>query len=314
MKRVSALRALGATGMAALAPRRARAAGETVRVIAFPIDTGLEVHYAQSAGLAEQAGLNIRTEMMSFGAASQSALLGGAADIGNSNPGSLAIARERGLSMVIVASGGLYSTKEPTSQLMVPKDSPLRTARDLNGKTVAINGLNSLSHFAVQAWIDKNGGDAKNVKFIDMPFAEMPITLVAKRIDAALVAEPQLTVIKKDARVFSNAYDAVAEHFVISIWVATAAWAAANPDVARRFAAMIYRTAAWANTHRPQTAEVLAKTTQLDPGIVRSMSRITFAESSDPGLIKPQLDVTLKYGAITKPVTPEELFAPEVRR
>jgi NitT/TauT family transport system substrate-binding protein len=313
MKRAHALGALGSVGAAALTPRMARAAGEAVRVIAFPIDTGLEVHYAQGAGLVDQAGLSITTQMMSFGAASQAALAGGAADIANSNPGSLAIAREKGIPLVILASGGLYSSKEPTSAMMVAKDSPLKSAREMAGKTIAINGLNSLSHFAVQAWIDQNGGDSKAAKYIDMSFAEMPQTLAAHRIDAALLAEPTLSLAKKDCRIFSNAYDAVAEHFVISIWVAMQPWVSAHPDAARRFAQMIYRTGAWANAHRPQTADVLVKTTQLDPSVVRSMNRIVFAESSDAALIKPQIDITYKFGAITKAVSAESLFAPEVR-
>jgi NitT/TauT family transport system substrate-binding protein len=307
--------ALGLLGSAAsiVVPARARAANDTVRVISFPIDTGLEVHYAQSGHFDEQAGLKFETQMMSFGAASQSALLGGSADIVNSNPGSLAIAREHGFPLVIVAAGGLYSSAEPTSTMMVPKDSTLRTARDFAGKTIAINGLNSLSHFAVQAWIDKNGGDSKSAHYVDLPFAQMPQTLASHRIDAALLAEPNLTAAKQDARIFANVYDAVAPHFVISIWVSTQQWVSANPDVARRFAQMLYRTATWANAHRAQTADVLAATTKLDPANVKSMNRIVFAESADAALIQPQLDITLKYGAITKPVVAAECFAAEVR-
>jgi NitT/TauT family transport system substrate-binding protein len=316
VNRAALVRGLGAAAAGAVVvrlPLRAQAA-DTIRVISFPIDTGLEVLYAQTAGISDQAGLTLTTEMMNFGAVSQSAIASGAADIGNSNVGSLAVAREKGLPLVIVASGGMYSSKEPTSVLMVPKDSPARTARDLNGKIVAVNGLNSLSQFAAEAWIDKNGGDSKSVHWLDMQFSEMPLTLASHRIDAALVAEPQATMAREGARVFADAYDAIGEHFVISIWVATASWVTANAELARRFAAMIYKTAAWANTHRAQTGEVLAKTTRLDAGLVHTMHRITFAESGDPVLVKPQIDMALRYGAIAKPIAPEELFAPELRR
>jgi NitT/TauT family transport system substrate-binding protein len=307
------LLALSAAAIVAGVPHRARA-DEPLRLISFPIDTGMEVLYADSAGLTLQAGITLQNTMMNFGAASQSALIGGAADVANSNVASLAIAREKGLPLVLIASGGLYTSREPTSVLMVAKDSPLRTARELEGQVVAINGLNSLSHFAAQAWIDKNGGNAKNVKWIDMPFSEMPPSLSGHRIAAALIAEPQVTIAKDVARVLANAYDAIAPRFVISVWVSTAAWASANPDRARAFARMVYRGAAWANTHRAQTAEVLEKSTRLDPALARTMNRITFAESADPELVRPQIDACLKYGALTKPVRAEELFAPEVLR
>lgn len=315
VNRGTLLRVAGLASAAAALPRRARAA-DTLRIISLPIDTGLEVLYAQSAGLTEQAGLALENSMMNFGAASQSALLGGAADVANSNVASLAIAREKGLPIVLLASGGLYSSKEPTSVLMVPPKSAAKGARDLDGGTVAVNGLNSLSQFAAEAWIDANGGSSKSVRWIDMPFSEMPPALSANRIDAALVAEPQVTIARQagSARIFSKAYDAIAPRFVISVWVSTAAWAAANPQLARRFAAMIYRAGAWANGHRAQTADVLAKQTRLDPTLARTMNRITFAESGDPALLRPQIDACLKYGALTKPVAAADLFAPEVRR
>ena len=54
--------------------------------------------------------------------------------------------------------------------------------------------------------------------------------------------------------------------------------------------------------------------TKLDPAIVRAMPRVTFDEAPDPASLKPHLDAALKYGLITKPVAPEDLFAPELRK
>ena len=313
MKRNSAIRLLGAAGVAPLFPRPASAA-DVIRVIGLPIDTGLEVQYAQAGGIVEQSGLNLHVQTLYAGAAVQAAIAGGSADIGLTNVSSLATAREKGLPLVMIAPAGLYVSKEPSSVLMVARDSTLRTAHDLNGKTVAVNGLKSISQLGPQIWIDKNGGDSTSVHFIDMPFAEMPQALATHRIDAALIAEPLATKAKKDARVFADVYDAIGPRFLITCWFSTAAWVAANPDLARKFAAMIYRAAAWSNTHRAQTADVLISITHLNPALVRVMPRVTFAESPDPASLKPHLDAALKYGLITKPVAPEDLFAPELRK
>jgi NitT/TauT family transport system substrate-binding protein len=314
MKRDRAIRLLGAAGVAPLLPVSAASAADPIRVIGLPIDTGLEVQYAQAAGIVDQSGLSLHAETMYAGAAVQAAIAGGAADIGLTNVSSLATAREKGLPLVMVAPAGLYTSKEPTSVLMVARDSTLRTARDLNGKIIAVNGLKSISQLGPEIWMDKNGGDSTTVHFIDMPFAEMPQALATHRVDAALVAEPQATSAKKDARVFAAVYDAIGSRFLITAWFSTAAWVSANPDLARKFAAMIYRAAAWSNTHRAQTAEVLIGLTKLDPAIVRAMPRVVFDESPDPAALKPHLDAALKYGLITKPVAPEDLFAPELRK
>jgi NitT/TauT family transport system substrate-binding protein len=316
MKRDMAIRLTAAAGLVPLLAARA-AAAEPIRVIGLPIDTGLEVQYAQAAGLVEQSGLDLHVETMYAGAAVQAAIAGGAADIGLTNVSSLATAREKGLPLVMVAPAGLYIAQEPSSVLMVARDSPLRSAKDLNGKVIAVNGLKSISQLGPEAWIDKNGGDSSTVRFTDMPFADMPLALASHRIDAALIAEPQATTAttaKKDARVFADVYDAIGRRFLITAWFAQAAWVTANPDRARAFAALIYRSAAWANAHRAQTAEVLMSVTHLDPNIVKSMPRVTFAETADTASLQPHLDAALRYGLIAKPLSGADLLAPELRR
>jgi ABC-type nitrate/sulfonate/bicarbonate transport system substrate-binding protein len=314
MKRDLAIRLLGAATITPLLPIGAATAADATRVIGLPIDTGLEVQYAEAAGLVDQSGLSLHVENLYAGAAVQAAVAGGSADIGLTNVSSLATAREKGLPLVMIAPAALYTSKQSTSVLMVALDSPMHTARDLNGKTIAVNGLKSISQLGPEIWIDKNGGDSTTVHFIDMPFAEMPQAIATHRIDAALVAEPQATAATKEARRFANVYDAIGTRFLITAWFSTASWVSANPDLARKFAAMIYRTAAWSNTHHAQTADVLVNITKLDPAIVHAMPRVVFDESADPAAIKPHLDAALKYGLITKPITPEDLFAPELRK
>lgn len=314
MKRETALRLLAAAGAAPLVPLGRASAAEPIRVIGIPIDTGLEIDYAQAGGLVEPSGLAVRTSTMYAGAAIQAAIAGGSADVGLTNVSSLATAREKGLPLVMVAPAGLYTASAPSSVLMVATDAPFKTAKDLNGKTIAVNGLHSISQLGPQMWIDKNGGDASSVKFIDMPFAEMPQALATHRIDAALLAEPQATQAKKEARVFAPVYDAIGSRFLITAWFSTASWVSANADQARKFAALVYKTAAWANAHRAQTAEVLVNVTKLDPAVVRAMPRVVFDESQDPAALKPHLDAALKYGLITKPINPIDLYAPELRK
>ena len=86
---------------------------------------------------------------------------------------SLAVAHARGVPVTIIAPAGLYATNAPTSVCGVAKNSPIKTAKDLNGKTVATNGLKNIGEFGPRAWIDKNGGDSSTVKFIEMPQNEV---------------------------------------------------------------------------------------------------------------------------------------------
>ena len=68
-----------------------------------------------------------------------------------------------------------------------------RTPADLNGKTLAVAGLGSFAQYSAQYWIDKNGGDSKTVKFVEVSPPEMPAALEAHRVDAAAPFEPGIT-------------------------------------------------------------------------------------------------------------------------
>ncbi len=206
----------------------------------------------------------------------------------------------------------LYTSKEPTSFIMVPNDSNVQNAKDLNGKTIAIDGLGNLTQLGVMAWMDKNGGDLKSIKFTEIPFSTMPQALAGHRIDAALITEPLATQAKGAGRIVGNPYDAIAPQFPSSAWVATEAWAA-NRDRANRFVSAMYKTAAWANANRPTTAGILAQFSTLDRELILTMRRARYSESSDARYLPALVDVALRYGLIKKPVNVSEVYAASVR-
>jgi NitT/TauT family transport system substrate-binding protein len=198
--------------------------------------------------------------------------------------------------------------------LLVPIDSPIHSARELNGKTIAVAALRDVSQFAPMAWMDANGGDSKSVKFVEMPFSAMPVALADHRFDAAFLTEPFASRAKDHARVLAPVFDAIAPQFLTSAYVSTTTWSAAHPELARRFAALIYRTGAYANVNRTRTGEILMQIAKIDADQLRVTPRATFAERLDPAAIKPMIDVAARYGAIAAPVAPLSLVVPEVMR
>lgn len=116
-------------------------------------------------------------------------IVAGAADIGFANLASIAFAYSKGIPITVVAPGSVYDRKAVTSALLVAKTSPIQSARDLNGKIVAAAGLGTITEFATRAWVDKNGGDAKTIRFIEMsqPSSGKP-TLPLRRVFLSDVA------------------------------------------------------------------------------------------------------------------------------
>jgi NitT/TauT family transport system substrate-binding protein len=175
--------------------------------------------------------------------------------------------------------------------------SPIRTAKELNGKTIGIPALRTISEYAPRIWMDRNGGDSTTVKFLEIPFASMSAALAAGRIDAAWLTEPYLTNDKRTTRRIGYAFDAIARSFLISAWFTTAAWAHAHPDVEDRFARAVLDGGSWANHHAAASADILVRDLNYDRATLASMIRTRFADQPfTVSMIQPQIDVAARYG------------------
>jgi NitT/TauT family transport system substrate-binding protein len=237
-----------------------------------------------------------------------SAVAGGAIDIGQSNVVSISSAHERGIPFVIVAPASLYTSKQPQSALMVAANSPIRTAKDLNGKTIAVNGLQTISQLGPEAWIDQNGGTLSTVKFIEMPFGAMTDALKAGRVDAALISEPTLTDSRAHGvRLLDNVYDAIGNDFLIGSWFTTSAWAKAHPDLVRKYVAVMAQTARWANTHHAESAKILQAETQTT--VTPTTMRVIFGETLNNAQIQHLIDACAKYGVIKERFPAADIIA-----
>jgi NitT/TauT family transport system substrate-binding protein len=304
------LAATVAAGTLPLTAGRAQAQAPVIRVGDIPIDSASVVFAARDQGFFAKAGVTVDVQEFSNGNTIAAALAGGSLDIGGINILTLATAHEKGLPLKIVASGSTYTAKNPTTAMLVPKSSTLRNARDLAGKAVAVNVLKGIAHISAQAWIDKNGGDSKAVRFIEMPFAVMPTALTANRVDAAVVAEPNLSqALREEARLLGNSYDGIADRWMIDGWVASDAWVAANPDAARRFAEAMRQAAIWANHNQDKTAAIVTAAMKLDPAVVHGMRRATFLERPNLAAVQPVIDTGARYGALAAAFPATDLFA-----
>ena len=277
------------------------AGAQTVQVLnvgTIPLDANGPLYYAQQLGYFKDVGLDVHITPMNSGPTVAAAVVSGALDIGVANVATIAQAHNRGLPFTFIAPGALATPASMTNVIMVAKDSPIRTAADLNGKTIAINGLKDLQQISVQSWIDKHGGDSKTIKFVEVPVSQMAAAVVTHRVDAA----------KADIRVIGNAEDGIAPRFMIIGWFSTEQWIKDHPDLAARFAAAIARASLWANTHDRESLAIFLQTAKLDPQTAASMARSRFGASLDPAMMQPVLDTALKYGVLDRPIAASDLI------
>lgn len=289
----------------------ALAAGDepaTIRVGATGNDTAAEVYYASELGFFKKRNLDVQIENLRNGAAEAAAVAGGALDIGEQNMVSMSNAHMRGLAFTFVAPAGEYVSAASTTNLLVAKNSPVKSAKDLNGKTVAVNALGDLTQIGAQAWIDKNGGDASSVHFIEMPPAEIGAAIARGTVAAGVVPEPALTVAEPETRVLARPYDAIAGRFVINGWFANSGWIQKNPSAAKRFAEAVAEAGRWANAHHAESAKIFARHSKADPAVIARMTRATYGERFDPKGMQAVIDTAVRYKVLAKSFPATELY------
>lgn len=301
--------ALATTAAVLAAPSQLRAQAEiSLRVAAAIQDTNAQAYYAEAAGFFKSANLKVEIVPFASTGAIISALVGGAIDVATAGPLSVVAAREQGIPLSFIAPGGLYDQAAPTTLLMTSKTSTLKTAHDLEGKTVAAQSLHGLTEISVGSWMARNHADPATVKYVEMPSTTMPPALERGQIDAAVIAEPSLAIARTTTRELADVYAAIGKQWYISAWFVHDAWLAKNRDVARAFVQAITKTQDWANTHHAETAKMLQAVAKLTDDNIAHMVRARYGTRLDVRLLQPIMDASVKIGITKGTVSAREML------
>lgn len=268
-----------------------------------------EGYYGKDVGIFAKAGLDAAVTGLQNGGALTAAVMGGALDVVTTNTGSMSTAHAKGLSLVLIAPGANFSNTALTAALLVLKDSPIRSAADLTGKTIGVTTLKSLLHTSVRNWIDTSGGNSEAVGYVELGLPTMLPALKAARVDAVACVEPWVTQAKSEARVLASPYGALAPNFMISGWVTTREWLVANRDTARRFIRSVEAIADWANANPLGSAQIMSKYFGISVATVMGMQRTKMGRKLEPTYVQPVIDVLYKYKLLDKHFPAEEMFA-----
>ncbi len=303
--------ALGLLGGALAAPllARERASAQTaapVRVAFAYTDAFGEAGFADAGGFFKAAGIQVELVTLPNSGAIVAAAAGNALDIGLANPITLTNAIQKGLPFAAFAPAGLFQESHPEALLVVLKNSPIQTAKDLEGKTVSLIEIGGITQTAMTAWLVKNGANPDAVHFIEMSFSAMGAAL-QNRIDAAFISGPPLAAIRADTRAIGSPYAAIASQWSINLWFATRTWLNDNAATAHRFAQAVAKSAPWINSHPAETLAVMkqyAPATADTPNLVRTH----FVDRLDVALIQPVVDAALRAGTIKRAMDAHDMI------
>lgn len=264
----------------------------------------------------KEAGIDVNLASMVGGAAIMPALASGAINIGWSNVISIYQGHLQGFDFRFVANGAV--NKRDTHDVFgvcVSPDSPIKSAKDLAGKTVAVNTLRNIMHGATAQWIDSNGGDSASVKWVEIPFPQMAPALVNKQVDAYGAVEPFVTVPvgNRQARLLGRQLGAIAPRLLIASYFGSEAWIGKNAGLVKGFVAAINRGIDLHNTNLEEAKATLAKHTGLKPELFKDMPLPAFEKPLLESDLQPMLDVALRYKFVDRKFPVGEVISRHVR-
>jgi NitT/TauT family transport system substrate-binding protein len=309
LRRSTVLRlGLAAGSTAAAFPRRAFAQSAVIRVGAPFSDTFGAPFYAKEAGAFARAGFDLQVTSMSNAGAVAAAIAGGALELGIGDFVSSTNAIERGLPIQLLAGCGLYEATAANSLVCVPNNSPIKSVRDLEGKSCSAPTLVGLTTASIKAWLTQNGVDPEKVRIVELTSSSAPAAVLRGTVDAGLLAEPYYTPVRNEFRDIGHPFDAIAKEFLVSSWFASKVWVEADPVRAKRTIAAIYETQRWANAHHNETLEIFAQTTKLPIEQLRPMPRTRYATELLPRYVQPVLDTAARFKLIDHSLDAASMF------
>jgi NitT/TauT family transport system substrate-binding protein len=211
-------------------------------------------------GFFERRGLDVTVKTAAGGAAIIPAVISGDAQIGGSNVVSVLIAAEKGLPIQMVAAGTFGpETEEDDWSAVLVKDGSIRSPKDLEGKTMAVNTLENVATETATAALTNVGADASKVKFTEVDFPDMLGALDAGRVDSIFEIEPFVTAgLGQGFRRVLAPYHATQPDLQIGSYVVSKEYLEGHEEVAEAFRAGVDDTAAWVRDNPDEFREVLA--------------------------------------------------------
>jgi NitT/TauT family transport system substrate-binding protein len=179
----------------------------TVAIIAA--DATGQAMYAEDRGFFRKQGLDVEIVVVADGTQTVPAVLSGQAQFAAIPVAGLAILKSNNAPVKAVAAGAIYEPGTGTTVLLSAPGKRITRPRDLVGKRIGVDFLNSIAHIGLLRWLQRGGVSRDRVNVVATPFPQLVGPLIRGDIDAAWLPEPYATLaVQRGAKQFAAPFDA----------------------------------------------------------------------------------------------------------
>jgi NitT/TauT family transport system substrate-binding protein len=302
IRRLSCVLALAA-GM--LLSPLAAAAQEKIRLGLLPFSESLAAVIADKQGFFKEEGLDVEIAKFESGAIAVPVLQAGRMDIVLSNTVSTFQAVEQGLDAVVLAPGAVVREAPPdTTTALIVRKGAIKSLKELEGKRIAVNVINSSAWLHMVATLDKHGVDRTKVRFSEVPFPQMNDPLLNGQLDAVGQVEPFRSALTAtgNAEIVSWTYVETAPNTDITQYVALAPWVEKNRATAGKFVRALTRGAQFAASNEGATRDINQQFTNLNPALKDKVLLPRLGTGINLKEMNHTMQMMQKYGLLKTPV------------
>jgi NitT/TauT family transport system substrate-binding protein len=269
------------------------------------------LEYGVKQGYFKKRKLTVQVKPSQGGATVVPAVVSGGVDIGGSNLVSVMLAQSKKIPVKVIAPGTFVQTdpKKDFSAIIVKGDSDIRTPKDLEGKTLAVNTLKNVAELTAKASLSKKGVDVSKVKLTEVDFPDMVGAVDKGRVDAAFAIEPFVSLgVKSGGRIVDRPYVGTKPGLQIGCYFTSEQYLAKNGDVVKRFQQGVADTAASIAKDPQAFRDFLPEGSAIPPPAAQKVILPDWKAKSDPASVALTAQLMQKYGLVkSKPNTSEVL-------
>lgn len=204
-------------------------------VAGYPNAATSQLSVATTAGFTAEYGIDVTLQPAENAPAMLAQIISGDVPIGQVNGFFSVPAAMEGADLVVI--GELIRGVPGGQTVEVLPDSGIDSVSDLEGKKVAVVGLNSGHQGRIASAMIAEGADPAKVEFVSLGWNEMPAALEQKTVDAVVVIGPSQQQLQTElgSQTILDLGDGMFAEFPDSQWLANGRWAAENPNTVAAF-------------------------------------------------------------------------------
>jgi NitT/TauT family transport system substrate-binding protein len=291
-------------------PSTAKLEQTSITVGALPVVDSAGLYLAQKLGYFKQEGLTVKiTTVAQSTQAIPDMLHGTIAVIGGANYVSFIEAQAKGTAQFKVLAEGV-TCKPNTFGVTALPSSGIKSAKDLAGKTVAVNLTNNIQTLTLNAVLKADGVDPSKVKYVVIPFPNMIAALKAKQVNAISAVEPFLggSEAADGAKQVVSSCDGPTANMPMSGYLATSDWAQKNPNTARAFQTALLKAQAYANSNPSAVKAIIPTYSKVTAAQANALPLNNYPSTLDPAELTKVISLMKSGGLAAGSATASSLL------